>query len=68
MAEGHTAGTHSYSHPNITKLSSSLQAASMDNATEYISAAISGGYKSCFLRPPYGVYNGTTLPWQVIEA
>ena len=32
----------------------------MDNATKYISAAISGGYKPCFF-PPYGAYNSTTF-------
>jgi peptidoglycan-N-acetylglucosamine deacetylase len=60
VAEGHTVGNHSYSHPNMTTLSSRLQAASMDNTTKYISAAISGGYKPCFFRPPYGAYNSTT--------
>ena len=33
----------------------------MDNATKYISAAIEGGYKPCFFRPPYGSYNSTTI-------
>ena len=61
VAEGHTVGNHSYSHPNMTTLSSTLQAASMDNTTKYISAAISGGYRPCFFRPPYGAYNSTTL-------
>ena len=33
----------------------------MDNATKYVSAAIGGGYKPCFLRIPYGSYNSTTI-------
>jgi len=61
VAEGHTVGNHSYSHPNMTTLSSTLQAASMDNTTKYISAAISGGYTPCFFRPPGGAYNSTTF-------
>jgi peptidoglycan/xylan/chitin deacetylase (PgdA/CDA1 family) len=61
VAEGHTVGNHSYSHPNMTKLSNTLQAASMDNTNKYISAAISGGYKPCFFRPPYGAYNSATV-------
>lgn len=61
VAEGHTVGSHSYSHPDMTTLSSTLQAASMDNTRKYISAAISGGYKPCFFRPPYGAYNSTTV-------
>jgi peptidoglycan-N-acetylglucosamine deacetylase len=61
LAEGHTIGNHSYSHPNFTTLSTDQQRASMENATKYISAAIEGGYKPCFFRPPYGSYNSTTI-------
>lgn len=61
LAEGHTIGNHSYSHPTMTRLSTSSQAAQMDTATRYISAAISGGYKPCFFRPPGGAYNATTV-------
>ena len=61
LAEGHTIGNHSYSHPNFTTLSTAEQRASMENATKYISAAIEGGYKPCFFRPPYGSYNSTTI-------
>lgn len=61
VGEGHTIGNHSYSHPNMTKLSSTSQAAQMDSATRYISAAVSGGYKPCFFRPPYGAYTSTTV-------
>jgi peptidoglycan-N-acetylglucosamine deacetylase len=61
LAEGHTIGNHSYSHPNFTTLSTAQQRASMENATKYISAAIEGGYKPCFFRPPYGSYNSTTI-------
>ena len=60
-AEGHTIGNHSYSHPIMTRLTRSGQAAQMDTATRYISAAITGGYKPCFFRPPGGAYNSTTV-------
>lgn len=61
VAEGHTVGNHSYSHPNMSKLSSASQAAQLDSATRYISLAITGGYRPCFFRPPYGAYNSTTV-------
>jgi peptidoglycan/xylan/chitin deacetylase (PgdA/CDA1 family) len=61
VAEGHTIGNHSYSHAQMTSLSSSGQAAQMDDATRYISAAVVGGYKPCFFRPPYGAYDNTTV-------
>jgi peptidoglycan/xylan/chitin deacetylase (PgdA/CDA1 family) len=61
VAEGHTVGNHSYSHPNLTKLPTKSQATQIDSASRYISAAVKGGFKVCFLRPPYGSYNSTTV-------
>ncbi|WP_157937099.1 polysaccharide deacetylase family protein [Geodermatophilus chilensis] len=61
VAEGHTVGNHTYNHTKMTTLTSSQQAAQMDSATRYISAAVVGGYKPCFFRPPYGAYDSTTL-------
>jgi peptidoglycan/xylan/chitin deacetylase (PgdA/CDA1 family) len=61
VAEGHTIGNHSFNHAQMTLLSSSSQAAQMDDATRYISAAVVGGYKPCFFRPPYGTYDATTV-------
>jgi peptidoglycan/xylan/chitin deacetylase (PgdA/CDA1 family) len=66
VAEGHTIGNHSYSHPNLTTLSTTQQRASMDNAAKYISAAIGGGYKPCFFRPPYGRIRAPPLIWRAI--
>lgn len=60
VAEGHTIGNHSYSHPKMTPLGRRRQAAQMDAATKYISAA-ADGYKPCFFRPPYGAYDATTV-------
>ena len=60
VAEGHTVGNHSYSHPKMTSLTRTAQAAQLDAATKYISAAVPGGYRPCFFRPPYGAYSSTT--------
>ena len=45
----------------MTRLNASQQAAQMDLTTRYISAAVVGGYRPCFFRPPYGTYGPTTL-------
>jgi peptidoglycan/xylan/chitin deacetylase (PgdA/CDA1 family) len=46
--QGHWVLNHTYSHPDLTKLSSSQ-----------IRAEISNGIDSNRLRPPYGAYNST---------
>lgn len=61
VAEGHAIGNHSYDHPTMTRLDATQQAAQMDLTTRYISAAVVGGYRPCFFRPPYGTYGPTTL-------
>jgi len=61
VAEGHAIGNHTYDHPRMESLSPRAQAAQLDSAARYISAAIDGGYKPCFFRPPYGSYNETTV-------
>jgi len=61
VREGHTVGNHSQTHPQMTELSTSRQATQMDSATRAISAAVGGGYRPCFFRPPSGDYNNTTV-------
>lgn len=61
VAEGHTVGNHSYSHPDMATLSRTSQASQLDSARRYISAAVTGGYAPCFFRPPFGSYNATTV-------
>jgi peptidoglycan/xylan/chitin deacetylase (PgdA/CDA1 family) len=61
VAEGHTVGNHTFSHPHMNDLSATRQAAQLDAGTRAISAAVRGGYKPCFFRPPYGAYNSTTV-------
>ncbi|MCW2636272.1 MAG: polysaccharide deacetylase family protein [Blastococcus sp.] len=58
-ARGYLLGSHSWSHPDLTTLSSSAQALEMDRTTaEQVSLV---GSPPCFFRPPYGSYNSTTL-------
>jgi peptidoglycan/xylan/chitin deacetylase (PgdA/CDA1 family) len=52
-------GNHTWSHPDMTTLSSAGQAAQMDRATSQQRALV--GDRPCFFRPPYGAYNSTTL-------
>ena len=61
VAEGHDVGNHSNTHPHMSRLSVTRQAAQLDAATRAISSAVRGGYKPCFFRPPYGDYNSTTV-------
>ena len=60
VAEVHTVATTATAtqHDDLVQ---HTQAASMDNTTNYISAAISGGYTTVLLPPPYGAYNSTTF-------
>jgi peptidoglycan/xylan/chitin deacetylase (PgdA/CDA1 family) len=58
-AGGFLLGNHTWSHPDLTTLSASAQAAQMDQATaEQVSLV---GSPPCFFRPPYGSYNSSTL-------
>lgn len=55
-AEGHQIGNHSYSHPDLTKLSAS-QVRDEIRRTEELIAEFAGGRK--LFRPPYGAHNST---------
>ncbi|MCW2699255.1 MAG: polysaccharide deacetylase family protein [Blastococcus sp.] len=59
LAQGFLLGNHSWSHPDLTTLSSSAQAAEMDKASSQQASIV--GSSPCFFRPPYGSYNSTTL-------
>lgn len=56
---GHVVADHTWSHVQLTTLSSSDQAAQIDRARAE-QAAVSGRMP-CLFRPPYGSYNATTL-------
>jgi uncharacterized protein with LGFP repeats len=58
-AQGFLLGNHSWDHPDMTTLSSTLQASQMDQTSaEQVSLV---GSAPCVFRPPYGSYNSTTL-------
>jgi peptidoglycan/xylan/chitin deacetylase (PgdA/CDA1 family) len=58
-AQGYLLGNHTWSHPDMSTLTSAQQAAEMDNAiNEQVSLV---GSRPCVFRPPYGTYNSTTL-------
>jgi peptidoglycan/xylan/chitin deacetylase (PgdA/CDA1 family) len=57
--QGFLLGNHSWSHPDMSRLSASQQAAEMDNATAQQVSIV--GTPPCFFRPPYGAFDSTTL-------
>ena len=58
-AQGFLLGNHTWSHPDLSTLTSAQQAAEMDNAINEQVGLV--GSRPCFFRPPYGAYNSTTL-------
>lgn len=52
---GHTAGNHTFSHPDLTKLTPAGIKGEIDRAAETIRAAT--GTAPTFMRPPYGAAN-----------
>ncbi|GEM_PF-201542 len=52
---GHTVGNHTFSHPNLTKLSAAGVRSEIDRAGAAIRAAT--GTLPTFMRPPYGAAN-----------
>ena len=60
LAQGHTIGNHSYSHPLFTNLST-LQMKGQLDRLEVSMQRITGQSTKPFFRPPYGDYNSTVL-------
>ena len=58
-ARGHQLGNHSWSHPELPKLSVDQIAGEIDRTNEAIRQAT--GVKPTILRPPYGAANGVVL-------
>ena len=56
---GHQLGNHSWSHPELPKLSVDQIAGEIDRTNEAIRQAT--GVKPSILRPPYGAVNGVVL-------
>ena len=59
QARGHQLGNHSWSHPELPKLSVDQIAGEIDRTNEAIKQAT--GVKPNILRPPYGAVNGVVL-------
>ena len=59
QARGHQLGNHSWSHPELSKLSVDQIAGEIDRTNEAIRQAT--GVKPSILRPPYGAVNGVVL-------
>jgi peptidoglycan-N-acetylglucosamine deacetylase len=56
---GFVLGNHTWSHPDLTKLTRRQQAAQIDKATTRQRSIT--GTSPCVFRPPYGSYNAVTL-------
>ena len=52
-------GNHTWSHPDMTTLSTDAQAAQMQDASNEQTSLV--GFAPCFFRPPYGSFNATTV-------
>lgn len=57
VREGQTVGNHSFSHPNLTKLSAAQVRRELSRTSRIITAIC--GIEPIFFRPPYGSHNRT---------
>lgn len=58
IAEGHVIGDHTYTHPDLTKLSYDAQMDEINKTKTTIEGIVSTNVH--FFRPPYGSYNSDT--------
>ncbi|PZD95750.1 polysaccharide deacetylase family protein [Paenibacillus sambharensis] len=61
VAEGHVVGNHSYSHPNLPKLSDARFREEIQKTDKLIKAYT--GYAPSFIRPPYGNITEEQIKW-----
>jgi len=59
--EGHEIGTHSHTHPDLTKLGDAQVLAELGRSVEAIERASAGRRMPRLLRPPFGAANRRTL-------
>jgi peptidoglycan/xylan/chitin deacetylase (PgdA/CDA1 family)/LysM repeat protein len=59
VAEGHAIGNHTWSHPDLSRLSQADQVAEIERTTQAIVDA-SGTYP-CFFRGPYGIHHSAAI-------
>jgi peptidoglycan-N-acetylglucosamine deacetylase len=60
VANAHAIGNHSYSHPNFTKISTTLMKSELTK-TESLIKNLTGKTSKPYFRPPYGYYNTLVL-------
>jgi len=61
VAEGHEVGNHSWTHPNLAKMSDDAVRAELQKTDDVISQAI--GFRPKYLRPPYGELTSKQRIW-----
>jgi peptidoglycan-N-acetylglucosamine deacetylase len=61
LAEGHEVGNHTWTHPQLSKLSDDKVKSEISRTQEAISAA--SGYTPTILRPPYGAITQRQKEW-----
>ena len=61
VAEGHELGNHSWSHPNLAKMSDEEVRSQLTRTNDAIEAAV--GQKPKLMRPPYGSYTKAQGKW-----
>ncbi|WP_353958424.1 peptidoglycan-N-acetylglucosamine deacetylase [Bacillus sp. DX4.1] len=61
VKEGHIVGNHTYSHPNLAKVSDEEYRDQILKTEEILRRLT--GYDAKFIRPPYGVINENQLKW-----
>ena len=62
LAEGHEVGNHSFTHPNLAKMSDEAVKSELDRTKEQIMAA-NGGKPVTLMRPPYGSVTKEQKRW-----
>ena len=61
LAEGHQVGNHSYTHPDLAKMSDDAVRSEIQKTQDAIIAA--SGYKPILMRPPYGAMTPRQRLW-----
>lgn len=59
VAEGHELGSHTWDHPQLTKLTAAQITAQLDRTQAAVDAALGYPYPLKQVRPPYGAVNAT---------
>jgi len=65
LAEGHQVGNHSWTHPNLAKMSDEAVRAELTKTQDAIIDAT--GYKPTIMRPPYGSLTASQRIWVARE-